>query len=79
MGIDLAYPAPDCGEPETRPGILLNVHYTYFGALMIVITSAAIVVISLLTTPRTEDQVRMTNNYLTILNPVLIQKRKTSL
>ncbi|XP_062577224.1 sodium/glucose cotransporter 4-like [Saccostrea cucullata] len=58
MGIDLAYPAPDCGEPETRPGILLNVHYTYFGALMIVITSTAIIIISLLTTPRTEEQLK---------------------
>lgn len=57
MGIDLAYPAPDCGEPETRPGVLLNVHYTYFGALMIFVTSVAIIVISLLTTPRTEEEV----------------------
>ncbi|XP_065930862.1 sodium/myo-inositol cotransporter 2-like [Magallana gigas] len=58
MGIDLAYPAPDCGEPETRPGVLLNVHYTYFGALMICVTSIAIIVISLLTTPRTEEELK---------------------
>ncbi|KAK3087175.1 hypothetical protein FSP39_002642 [Pinctada imbricata] len=60
MAIDLAYPAPDCGEPETRPAILLNVHYTYFGALMILITSSAIIVISLLTKAQPEDEIQGT-------------------
>lgn len=56
MGIDFAYPAPECGDPETRPSILLNVHYTYFGAIMIFVTSASIIIISLLTQPQDEDQ-----------------------
>ena len=58
MGIDLAYPAPDCGDPETRPDILLKVHYTYFGTLNVFITSIVMVVISLLTTAQPEEEVR---------------------
>ena len=57
MAIDLAYPAPDCGDPETRPSILLDVHYTYFGSLNVIITSIAMVVISLLTSPQSEEEV----------------------
>ncbi|XP_033727039.1 sodium/glucose cotransporter 4-like [Pecten maximus] len=56
MGLDFAYPAPDCGDPETRPPILLRVHYTYFGTIMIVVTSAAIVIISLCTRQQDEEQ-----------------------
>lgn len=55
--LDLAYPAPECGHEDTRPSILVNLHYTYFGALVIVITSLAIVIISLLTKPPTEETI----------------------
>ncbi|XP_076092318.1 sodium/glucose cotransporter 4-like [Mytilus galloprovincialis] len=58
MAIDLAYPAPDCGDPETRPSILLDVHYTYFGSLNVIITSIAMVVISLLTSPQSEEELK---------------------
>lgn len=57
LALDMAYPAPECGHEDTRPSILVNLHYTYFGALMIVITSLAIVVISLLTKPPTEEMI----------------------
>jgi sodium/glucose cotransporter 9/sodium/myo-inositol cotransporter 11 len=57
LGLDLAYPAPQCGEEDARPPVLANLHYTYFGALVIVITSLAIIIISLLTKPRTEEEV----------------------
>ena len=57
MALDFAYPAPDCGDPETRPPILLNVHYTYFGTLNVVITSIAMVIISLVTSPQTDEEV----------------------
>lgn len=56
MGLDFAYPAPECGDPETRPPILLRVHYTYFGAIMIVVTSVVIVVVSLCTREQPEEQ-----------------------
>lgn len=66
--LDLAYPAPECGHEDTRPSILVNLHYTYFGALMIVITSIAIVIISLLTKPPTEETVSV---YMCTLNTSL--------
>ncbi|XP_060064253.1 sodium/glucose cotransporter 4-like [Ylistrum balloti] len=56
MAIDFANPAPECGEPETRPSILLRVHYTYFGSIMILVTSVAIIIISLLTHPQREEE-----------------------
>ncbi|XP_021344911.1 sodium/glucose cotransporter 4-like, partial [Mizuhopecten yessoensis] len=56
MGLDFAYPAPECGDPETRPPVLLRVHYTYFGSIMIVVTSAAIIIISLATRPQEEEE-----------------------
>ncbi|XP_061165224.1 sodium/mannose cotransporter SLC5A10-like [Saccostrea echinata] len=58
LGLDMAYPAPGCGEEDTRPSVLANLHYTYFGALMILITSLAIVIISLLTEAQTEEQIK---------------------
>ncbi|XP_062599188.1 sodium/glucose cotransporter 4-like [Saccostrea cucullata] len=58
LGLDMAYPAPGCGEEDTRPSVLANLHYTYFGALMIIITSLSIVVISLLTEAQTEEQIK---------------------
>lgn len=66
--LDLAYPAPECGHEDTRPSILVNLHYTYFGALVIVITSLAIVIISLLTKPPTEETVSV---YMCTLNTSL--------
>lgn len=51
MALDFVYPAPDCGQPETRPAVLYNVHYTYFSQMMSIITSLVIVVVSLLTKP----------------------------
>ncbi|XP_056012408.1 sodium/glucose cotransporter 4-like [Ostrea edulis] len=58
LGLDLAYPAPQCGEEDERPSVLANLHYTYFGALVVIITSVAIIVISLLTKPQTEEEMK---------------------
>ena len=52
MVLDFTMAAPGCGEPETRPAILYNVHYAYFGVILFVLTSIAIIVISLFTKPR---------------------------
>lgn len=62
LGLDLAYPAPQCGEEDERPSVLANLHYTYFGALVVIITSVAIIVISLLTKPQTEEEVNRTTD-----------------
>ncbi|XP_046558291.1 sodium/glucose cotransporter 5-like [Haliotis rubra] len=58
MAIDFAFPAPDCGDPDTRPAILSKVHYSYFGSLSIVITSIAIVVFSLVSEKPSKKQLR---------------------
>ena len=57
MVLDFAYPVPDCGEPDTRPDFVSKLHYTYFGQMLLAITSLAIVIISLLTKPMDKEQV----------------------
>ncbi|VDI09175.1 Hypothetical predicted protein, partial [Mytilus galloprovincialis] len=54
--LEFVYPAPACGEPETRPEILYKLHPMYFIPLLLVLTAAAIVVISMFTTKRTEAE-----------------------
>lgn len=56
MVLDFVYPAPDCGEVETRPPIVYHVHYTYFCQMNLVITSLSIVIISLLTKPLAKER-----------------------
>ena len=58
MILDFVYPAPDCGEPEYRPPVVYKVHYTYFSQMNLVITSLAIVIISLLTSKPDSKQVK---------------------
>ena len=59
MILDFVYPAPDCGEPEYRPPVVYKVHYTYFSQMNLVITSLAIVIISLLTSKPDSKQVKL--------------------
>ncbi|KAJ8300017.1 hypothetical protein KUTeg_021536 [Tegillarca granosa] len=56
--LEFVYPAPFCGEPETRPAILYKLHYLYFGIILLIITAIAVVVISLCTKPRSEEQLK---------------------
>ncbi|WAR03091.1 SC5A9-like protein [Mya arenaria] len=49
MVLDFVYPAPDCGDADTRPPVVARIHYTYFCQMVLVITSVVIVVVSLLT------------------------------
>ncbi|XP_013413373.1 sodium/glucose cotransporter 5-like [Lingula anatina] len=51
MAMDFSLPAPQCGEEETRPAILYKVHYTYFGMILIIITTGVTVIVSLVTRP----------------------------
>ncbi|XP_055898128.1 sodium/glucose cotransporter 4-like isoform X1 [Biomphalaria glabrata] len=56
MVIDFAYPAPQCGEVDTRPVILSAVHYTYFGSINLIITALAIVIFSYTAPAQDEEQ-----------------------
>lgn len=56
MVIDFTHPAPACGEPDTRPLVLSAVHYTYFGTMLLFITTVVTIVVSCFTKPREEKQ-----------------------
>ena len=57
--LEIVHPVPRCGEPDTRPAILSNVHGFYFSQLMMLIELILVVGISLLTKQNTEEQVNM--------------------
>ena len=59
MVLDFVYPAPQCGEDDTRPAIVANVHYTYYGQLIIIITILVMVITSLLTEPVEDEEVQI--------------------
>ncbi|KAL4219666.1 hypothetical protein ACF0H5_022238 [Mactra antiquata] len=54
--VELMYPAPPCGEIDDRISFLTKLHYSYFVQIQLVFTALMIVIISLLTKPRTEEQ-----------------------
>ncbi|XP_055955745.1 sodium/glucose cotransporter 4 isoform X3 [Patella vulgata] len=58
MAVDFSYPAPECGEEESRPSVLLYVHYTYYCAMSLIITCMSIVIFSLISKAPTKDQLR---------------------
>ena len=53
--LDFVYPEPLCGEEDTRPSVVADVHYTYMGQLIFVVTSLVIVLVSLMTKPDERD------------------------
>ncbi|XP_033731837.1 sodium/glucose cotransporter 5-like isoform X2 [Pecten maximus] len=56
--LEFAFPAPPCGQPETRPAIIYNFHFLYFGLFNVFLAFLAIGVISLLTRPRTDEELQ---------------------
>ncbi|XP_060075975.1 sodium/mannose cotransporter SLC5A10-like [Ylistrum balloti] len=54
--LEFTYPAPGCGEPETRPSILYKVHFLYFGTFLVLLTPFAIAAISIMTPPKDEKE-----------------------
>ena len=59
MVIDFSYKAPLCGELDSRPSILRNVHYFYFALILFVLTGILCVVISLVTEPPDDELVSL--------------------
>ncbi|KAK3099871.1 hypothetical protein FSP39_010991 [Pinctada imbricata] len=57
MILDFVYPAPKCGEPDTRPLVVAKVHFTYFASMVLIITAAVVLVISYLTDVPSREQV----------------------
>ena len=63
---EFAMPAPSCGEPDTRPGFILKVHYLYFGILLAFITLVVTTFVSLMT-PRLDRKYVSTASSISIL------------
>lgn len=57
--LEFVYPTPSCGEFDERPQILSKMNYLYFGVMLLFITASVIVVVSLLTSPRNPDEVKV--------------------
>ncbi|XP_066476333.1 sodium/myo-inositol cotransporter isoform X3 [Tiliqua scincoides] len=54
------YRAPECNQPDTRPGFIKNIHYMYVATALFWITGIVAITVSLLTPPPTKEQIRMT-------------------
>ena len=50
MILDFVYPAPLCGEIDSRPGVV-KFHYLYFASFLFAFTAVFAVVVSYLTPP----------------------------
>ncbi|XP_029473803.1 sodium/glucose cotransporter 4 isoform X4 [Rhinatrema bivittatum] len=61
MVMDFVYRAPYCGEEDTRPSVLKDVHYLYFALILFALTTVVSIVVSLCT-PAIPDEslVRLT-------------------
>lgn len=59
MVLDFVYPSPGCGQPDLRPAVVAKVHFTYFSALLLVLTALVVVFISLLEKPQRNKSVRL--------------------
>lgn len=57
MVLDFMYPTPGCGQPDNRPAVVAKVHFTYFAAMLLVLTALVVVFISLLEKPNKNKEV----------------------
>lgn len=58
MVLSFIYPDPICGEPDNRPWAVANVHYMYFAMFSFFSTALVMCLVSLISRPPTEEQVR---------------------
>ncbi|KAH3839648.1 sodium/glucose cotransporter 5-like [Dreissena polymorpha] len=56
--LDFIYTAPKCGEPDNRPLIVSAVNYTYFAAILLVISAIITVVLSFCTARPDYEQMK---------------------
>ena len=55
--LDFVYPAPRCDETDTRPSVVSAVNFTYFSAILLVLSAFLAVLISLCTAKPTSEMV----------------------
>nr|XP_014344776.1 PREDICTED: sodium/glucose cotransporter 5 [Latimeria chalumnae] len=58
MIMEFVYPSPRCGIYDPRPPVLKNVHYLHFAIILCALTVVVVVVVSLLTDPPMESQIK---------------------
>ncbi|XP_013874870.1 sodium/glucose cotransporter 4 [Austrofundulus limnaeus] len=51
MIVEFAYSPPSCGQPDSRPAVLTDVHYLYFALILLAFTCLVIIAVSLATAP----------------------------
>ncbi|XP_018417094.1 PREDICTED: sodium/myo-inositol cotransporter 2 [Nanorana parkeri] len=57
MVLDFIYPAPQCDQPDARPGVVKYVHYLYLSMILALLTLIVVVVVSLWTEPPTRKMI----------------------
>ena len=57
MILDFTHPEPACGDVDTRPAIIKNIHFFYVALILFVLTGIVCIVVSLLTEPPDEELV----------------------
>ncbi|XP_006637322.3 sodium/myo-inositol cotransporter 2 [Lepisosteus oculatus] len=57
MALDFVFPAPQCHEPDERPGIVKYIHYLYFSIILSLFTLAVVVIVSLATKKPQREQI----------------------
>ncbi|XP_063286519.1 sodium/mannose cotransporter SLC5A10 [Pelobates fuscus] len=58
MFMEFVYPIPRCGILDERPSMLKDIHYLHFAIILCAMTVGVVVVISLLTEPPLQSQVK---------------------
>lgn len=72
MVLDFIFPEPQCGERDTRPGVLRYMHYLYFSMVLAAVSTLTVLLVSLLTEPPSEEMVRVPNPPPPTLLPLLV-------
>ena len=57
--LEFVYPPPLCGEEDTRPANIANVHFLYFAIILFGIVCLVAIVVSYMTTPIDEQHVSL--------------------
>lgn len=60
LTLAFAYRAPECDQPDERPGFIKDIHYMYVATALFWVTGLITVIVSLLTPPPTKEQIRTT-------------------